>query len=958
MNKIKNVLLPVLFVVLTSFILVLGFSRIGLLPEIKLPDIKFPAVTDVINNGTDKTVIKSNVQLIEELRFELMNNGDHKNSLSSDMIALWVNINEDFSFEDTSDAEDIKYAVYSDFDYYRNFIPNTIFIRPDTAGTFDGIKETNGADFDILSYVLYYTNDLKCDAVLVADESVLFNSKGELSTDTLNKFLSAYSFDGVLLSCETLFGNNKLFDITKKISSFISGNYPEVSFGVEVQSDSSYLFADQTTIDIFENGLCDFGYVDCNYTTSDKDYPFRSVAYWWNTFSDYYGVPFYCEHRADKIFSNAEEWESSTEINEQLKALYDCPTFDGSCFYSVSAIKNKKLLARDLSIFLNDVSETRQDAMSVESLVIDSVNNEVSFTGKVEKDAAVYCSQNILKNDEGTFSVKFPLDQSVNIFDFKSNGAQYTYIIENNMDLITSYYPSESIIVNNNSTLHTYAVSPVGAQLYAVINGNVFSLSAASPPDNFVLPSGFAYYSCDISLNKMDFDSAELSLFCYYNGNYFTAECGYVSQNKINFQDDINSADSHESDNIISPYTDNGLGASVLCKINCDNTEQIGKANDYDTYRPYNSALLKGTIDYLDKIDVTPEGYLVYELKSGINVYGVDCVLINNGYNLPLNNVVLSAFDDAQADSTVFTFDLDWLSPITVSPQPQDYKVGYRNFSYNISEFNAQYVDINFYHSNPVVINNSVSFDINSVFSSYELFAAESNSYIMRLYLKNPGKFYGFNIIHNTDGSVSVVFQKRADNSLNGKTIMLDPGHGGISMVGTAVSDNSVSESKVTLNMAYYVKQYLEKMGATVIMTRTADTSLPLSERTFMCETQNPDIFVSIHCDGAESNSENGTHTFYFTPFSQPLAKWIHTNLVNAYSEKIYTESDENFKNIDRKIKYYPFYVTRVDNCPAVLVETGFMTNYVEGNVLINPANQEILASAIAQGIADYFYYS
>ena len=88
------------------------------------------------------------------------------------------------------------------------------------------------------------------------------------------------------------------------------------------------------------------------------------------------------------------------------------------------------------------------------------------------------------------------------------------------------------------------------------------------------------------------------------------------------------------------------------------------------------------------------------------------------------------------------------------------------------------------------------------------------------------------------------------------------------------------------------------------------------------------------------------------------MAASIHNRLVDIYSESIYVESDENYKNIDRKIKFYPFYVTRVDNCPSVLVETGFLTNYVESHVLANPVNQDYIGRAIADGINDYFNLS
>lgn len=954
MNKIKNILFPIIFIALSSTLLVFIFGYTGLLSGFDLPEIKFPGLTDIFSSEVDNIPTKSNSEIVDELLFDLRNSGVHKKTLSSDMHALWLNLNEDLNIENTSDAESVKYAVYSEFDFYRNFVPDTLFIRPDTQGKFRNIKEEKDY-FDILKYSLLCVEELNCDAVLVADENVLFDHSGKLNTNNLDAYLSDYNFDAVLISCDSMVSLPEIYDLVLAVSYFVRQNHPELPVGLEVISDFNAQFASEYIVRIFNEGLCDFGYVDCGVSTTNTSYPYASVAAWWNAFASHYNIPFYAEHRADKVFTEDGAWAESTEINEQIKALYDCPAFMGSCIYRVSHLKNKKLLARDLAIFLNDVAETQQDAMSVETLTIDSVNDTVTFTGKANEGHSVYCSEFPVENVNGNFNVTFPLDKAVNTFDFSSGGASYEYIIENNLELITTYYPTESITVDKNTVLHPYAVSPEGSRLFAVVAGNAYEMSIVTPPEGISLKNGYVFYSCDILLSKSDFENALLTLMCYKDGNYCIVDCGYLFSKNISAESSDNTAQIINN-NFVSPYTDNGLGQAVLCKINYDNTEQIGKAKDYDTYKAYNSALLKGTIDYLDKIDVTPEGYLVYELKSGINVYGVDSVLINNGFNLPLNNINLVGFDDSQPYSTEFRFSYDWLSPITVSPAVQDYKVGYRNFSFNIDKFDAPYIDVKFYYSNPITMGLTPVFADNSVFSSYELFITEDNCCIMRLYLRNVGKFYGFDLVQNTDGTVSVIFKKRTDNLLAGKVIMLDPGHGGVSMVGTALKDNSVSESQVTLNLALYTKKYLEDMGATVIMTRTGDTSLPLSARTYMCETQNPDIFVSIHCDGSESTDESGTHTFYFTPFSQPLAAWIHYYLVDTYLNTIYTLSDKNFASVDKKIKYYPFYVTRVDNCPSVLVETGFMTNYVEGNVLVNPVNQNKLAEAIAFGIRAYFY--
>ncbi len=934
MNRVKQFILPVCFLLLSAIIVTLGFSYMG---YIQLPGMSL--LDGIIGSDDD---IKSNDELISEL-IALYSSPLKKSELSDDMRGIWVNT-DDYSFSEDATDDEIKSAIYSDFNYYRNFAPDTVFITFPSSSVIAGCN-----NFDVIKYILFCAELIGCDRILVADEILLSEKNGKINCADIDNLMKEYQFDGVLFSCEELFGKDDYYDLFLSLKRFLELNYPSISLGIEVNTVSEALFADEYTIRIFEEICPDFAYVDCAYPVNDPTYPFALVAMWWNSFASHYNVPIYCEHRTDLIFTS-DKWNDSNEISEQMKILYGCPAFDGSCFYDISSVKNKRVLARDLSIFLNDVSGVLQDSMSVNTLQI--VDNSVMFSGSSHEKYEVFCNDTLVNSSDGGFSAAYPLDSFNNEFDFRSAGAKYNYKIINNMPLFNSYYPYEDIEIDKSDNLSVYTISPEGSDVYAVIGGAYYQLTSGVLSVNENIPAGYNVFSCELSFDNVRVSDRRLTFVCFYDGLYSTADCGYITVDSLFYKDSTDNEEVNVSD--ISPYNNNGLGNSLMCITNSDNTEIISEVTDYDTYHPYRSSLLKGTLDYVDRISVSDEGYLVYELKSGNNVYGVDATLINNAFTMPLNKVRLVNFNSS-ADRTDFIFDMNWLSPITVIPEMQDYKEGYLDFSFNIEKFDAEYFDIKFNYCEAIDILTALSFTENSVFSSYELFTAEDSVFILRLYLRSPGKFYGFDIIETDSGEIKVSFVNKKSSSLEGKVIMLDPGHGGLSMVGTAVRDNSVSEATVTLALANNVKKYLESRGATVIMTRDRDTSLSLYERTVFCESMNPDIFVSIHCDGSEAAYESGTHTFYFTPYSHSLASAIHSSLVAAYSDKIYVEADDNYARIDRKIKYYPFYVTRVDNCPSVLVETGFMTNFVEGNVLSNPVNQDILGKAIADGIENYF---
>ncbi len=933
MTKVKKIVLPLVFIIIALSVMLFAFAELNIIPQID-----FGEILGV--NGTVSDV-KSNEYIISELKAQHSGTVT-KNVLPDDMNALWIDINKDITAEADEGTEAVKYSIYSDFDYYRNFIPDVFFVKPDTENEFSALKEPDGGDYDILAYLLYYVRSLGCEAVLVADDDILLDKNGKPHTKELEKYLSDYNFNSVLISVDAAYSDSLYIECAQVVRNFINEKFSNINVGIEIHSDFKKKFADEFTASVFHNGLADFGYVDCLSTSGNEEFPFQSVSLWWNYFAEYYNVPFYCEMRLDKIFSEEGDWSFSNEINNQLKALYFCSSFDGSCFYNASVLRNKKALSRDLAIFLNDVAGTNSDAYELDSL---SVNGSlVKFTGKAADDTAVFCNDKNVPVNGNRFEYTSHLNSGLNEFKFFGNGAYYVHSIYNNASLFKEYSSEDSIKIDSEMMVNVSAVCPAGSEVYAVVNGESYALTEGETEDG-----ANSVFACSISFYGKEIYSDELDIICFYNKESEVVSCGSIKHHFLPDKEDATDVTSG-----LSPYSDNGFGTALICITKYDNTEIISSVNDYDTYHPYNSSLPEGVIDYVKNINVSGEGYIRYELESGLNVYGVDAILVNNGYRLPANTVHIKNCDSPSGDVNM-TFGVDWQCPVTVTVKDLGFKKGYEQFSFNIDSFDAGYVDINFYHSALYSLANSFSLDNNPLFSSYEVLSTGENILTVRLHLRNAGVFYGYDIRYNENNELNISFNYFPKGALSGKVIMLDPGHGGISMVGTALADNSVSESIITLGIASYTKQCLEGMGAKVIMTRTMDSSLSLSERTEMCERDNPDIFVSIHCDGADDAQESGTHTFYYTPYSFDLAAAIHRRVVVAYQNYVYSPADANFERVDRKVKYYPFYVTRVDNCPSVLVETGFLTNYVEGNVLANPSYQHIIGNAVAYGIMDYF---
>lgn len=399
-----------------------------------------------------------------------------------------------------------------------------------------------------------------------------------------------------------------------------------------------------------------------------------------------------------------------------------------------------------------------------------------------------------------------------------------------------------------------------------------------------------------------------------------------------------------------SPYADHGLGRALMCRVDSELTQHMDAVGVYDTFSPDYFDLPVGTLDYVTSIGF--EDGVRYALASGGTVSAEDATLLSGAYILPANSVsCLSSV--VENNREILTFSSDWAAPVNLKTSSQPYRKGYFDFSYNIDGFSAEWLDLVFSHTAEVLAPEKLVFGEGSLFLRAQVVPLEGEGVALRLYLKSPSGYYGASLAWDQTGRLVLTLKKKPA-ALTQARVMLDPGHGGPYMTGTALNDDSLSEKDVTMDLARKVRDLLTAQGVEVIFTRENDYSVTLRRRKEICAVYDPDLFVSIHCDGVDDLGQSGTHSFYYKPFSQPLAACIHRRLVDVYSSVIYTKFDRNYGQIDKSIKYYPYYVTRTDVCPSVLVEAGFMSNDFEGRILADDNCRMWIADAMARGIIDY----
>ena len=218
------------------------------------------------------------------------------------------------------------------------------------------------------------------------------------------------------------------------------------------------------------------------------------------------------------------------------------------------------------------------------------------------------------------------------------------------------------------------------------------------------------------------------------------------------------------------------------------------------------------------------------------------------------------------------------------------------------------------------------------------------------------------------------------------KIIVIDPGHGGKDTGGIGIGRKL--EKTAVLEIAKKVKYYLQKEGYKVFLTRNGDYFISLQNRTHFANIKKASLFISIHCNIAPKHihSPHGIETYFLSPTRSKRA--IRVAKIENKEVKGLNYLDQsvilNFLNKDRIIasnklgidvqghilldlrKHYgdvkdggvrpaPFWVLVGTQMPAILIETGYLTNPTEAKRLFNPLYQEDLAKGIANGVKAYF---
>ena len=207
-----------------------------------------------------------------------------------------------------------------------------------------------------------------------------------------------------------------------------------------------------------------------------------------------------------------------------------------------------------------------------------------------------------------------------------------------------------------------------------------------------------------------------------------------------------------------------------------------------------------------------------------------------------------------------------------------------------------------------------------------------------------------------------------ATQANEGVTICLDPGHGGNDS--GAIGVNNVYEKNLTLKIAQYCKQELEKYNCHVVMTRTGDTNPSLEDRANFAKSQGAQYLISIHLNSAAGGGAVGAEVYYPNTHWRPDISANGKNVAQAIQSQLVSlglyDRGIKFRTIDTNIYPDPFRYddssvadyygiirnAKYNGLTGMIIEHCFINNVSDYNNYLNSdAKLQKLGVADANGI-------
>jgi N-acetylmuramoyl-L-alanine amidase len=220
------------------------------------------------------------------------------------------------------------------------------------------------------------------------------------------------------------------------------------------------------------------------------------------------------------------------------------------------------------------------------------------------------------------------------------------------------------------------------------------------------------------------------------------------------------------------------------------------------------------------------------------------------------------------------------------------------------------------------------------------------------------------------------------------KIIVIDPGHGGEDP--GAIGKRGTYEKNIVLVIGREIKKAVNKLpGYRAVLTRDGDYYVPFDKRLQIAKDLGASLFISVHADAARNRAAKGSSVYCLSTGAasseaaklmannenlsdiiggvpngegknesdQIVLNMFQTNTINlskTYASTLINHLDRVNSLKHKKVQEAPFKVLKLPDIPAVLIETAYISNMQEENLLKTDGFQKKLAMAVASSVTEY----
>ena len=537
----------------------------------------------------------------------------------------------------------------------------------------------------------------------------------------------------------------------------------------------------------------------------------------------------------------------------------------------------------------------------------ETVADRIFFIGTADPDEPVTINGQTIENrsSDGHFAPTLPLEMGENIFTLLQGGQSVTLSItrvsaeppvpEGAEFAEGTLMPAEDIARLPGELVCLSAIAPPNAQVSATLGSTQIALTPQTsvdlPPNSSVLTAQTA----PVALSATE-----------YAGCMMPTEPGNLGTPNftLNAQGQTVTAAAPGQVSILSP-TD-----IQVAEVTADfGVARTGPSTSYSRITP----LPAGT-----QAAITGRDGEWLRLDYGGWIKASETQVSNAP--VPPASIIRGVSADIKGDWTEVVFPLQTPVPVSIQQDTQSLTLTLHN--------TTPQTDTIYFSNDPVV----ERMDFNSVLP-------DSAEYTF--HFKQPQQ-WGYKFRYEGTSLILSLKHAPTNNSLEGTTILIDPGHGSDADLG-ARGPTGYPEKDVALIVSKLFRDELESRGATVVMTREGDDDLYPADRVEVIDATEPTLALSLHYnalpDAGDALETKGIGMFWYHPQAHDLSAFLHDYLVEELDRDSYGVYWNNLA------------LTRPNVAPSVLMELGFMINPEEFEWIMDPESQQELAKTLAEGV-------